>query len=77
VRKATKTTLLPDHGSLIFLTSEANDWYEHAVLDDKVPKGLRISINTKCIPPEDAAEGYVPRELRIDGGFSHEVPTIG
>ena len=73
MRKATKTTLLPDHGSLIFLTSEANDWYEHAVLDDKVPKGLRISINTKCIPPEDAAGGYVPRELRHDGGFAHAV----
>ena len=73
VRKATKTTLLPDHGSLIFLTSEANDWYEHAVLDDKVLKGLRISINTKCIPPEDAAAGYVPRELRHGNGFAHDV----
>jgi hypothetical protein len=73
VRKATKTTLLPEHGSLIFLTSEANDWYEHAVLDDKVSKGLRISINTKCIPPEDAAEGYIPRELRHGGGFGHVV----
>jgi 2OG-Fe(II) oxygenase superfamily/Domain of unknown function (DUF4326) len=65
VRKSTKTILLPKHGSLITLTSEANDWYEHAVLDDKEPKGLRISINTKCIPPEDAAEGHVPRELRL------------
>lgn len=73
VRKNTKTTLLPDHGSLIFLTSEANNWYEHAVLDDKVPKGLRISINTKCIPPEDAAAGYVPRELRHGSGFTHEI----
>jgi 2OG-Fe(II) oxygenase superfamily len=73
VRKATKTILLPDHGSLILLTSEANDWYEHAVLDDKVPKGLRISINTKCIPPEDAAAGYVPRELRHGSGFTHEI----
>lgn len=70
VRKASKILLQPGHGSLIFLTSEANDWYEHAVLDDKMPKGLRISINTKCIPPEDAAEGYVPRELRHGGGFS-------
>jgi alkylated DNA repair dioxygenase AlkB len=65
IRKSTKTILLPKHGSLIALTSEANDWYEHAVLDDKEPKGLRISINTKCIPPEDAADGYVPRELRL------------
>jgi hypothetical protein len=67
VSKQTKTVLLPKHGSLIALTSEANDWYEHAVLDDKEPKGLRISINTKCIPPEDAVEGYVPRELRRAG----------
>ena len=70
VRKGTKTVLLPEHGSLIALTSEANNWYEHAVLDDKEPKGLRVSINTKCIPPEDAAAGYVPRELRIAGGFA-------
>jgi len=72
VRKSTKTVLLPQHGSLIALTSEANNWYEHAVLDDKQPKGLRVSINTKCIPPEDAAVGYVPRELRIAGGFAQE-----
>ena len=70
MRKATKTTLLPEHGSLIFLTSEANNRYEHAVLGDKEPKGLRVSINTKCIPPEDAAAGYVPRELRSAGGFA-------
>jgi len=73
VRRSTKTVLLPGHGSLIALTSEANNWYEHAVLNDKEPKGLRISINTKCIPPEDAAEGYVPRELRVGGGFSAPV----
>ena len=72
MRKSTKTVLLPEHGSLIALTSEANDWYEHAVLDDKEPKGLRLSINTKCIPPEDAAAGYVPRELRIVGGSALE-----
>jgi hypothetical protein len=72
VRKSTRTVLLPAHGSLIALTSEANDWYEHAVLDDKEPKALRISINTKCIPAEDAAAGYVPRELRIAGGFSQD-----
>jgi hypothetical protein len=72
VRKSTKTILLPRHGSLIALTSEANNWYEHAVLDDKGSKGLRISVNTKCIPPEDAATGYVPRELRVTGGFSQE-----
>ncbi len=67
VRKNTKTVLVPSHGSLIYLTSEANDWYEHAVLNDKEPRGLRMSINTKCIPPEDAAAGYVPREYRHDG----------
>jgi hypothetical protein len=72
IRKSTKTILVPAHGSLIALTSEANNWYEHAVLDDKEFKALRISINTKCIPSEDAAAGYVPRELRIAGGFSQE-----
>jgi alkylated DNA repair dioxygenase AlkB len=76
VRKSTKTVLRPAHGSLIVLTSDANDWYEHAVLDDKEPKGLRMSINTKCIPPEDASEGYVPRELRHGGGFWHEDKKI-
>jgi hypothetical protein len=70
VRKSTKTIILPRHGSLIALSSEANNWYEHAILDDKEPKGLRISINTKCIPPEDAAAGYVPREFRVAGGFA-------
>lgn len=77
VRRSTKTTLLPKHGSLIALTSEANDSYEHSILDDKEPKGLRISINTKCIPPEDAAAGYVPRELRIAGGFSQDQALAG
>lgn len=72
VRKSPKTVLLPEHGSLIALSSEANDWYEHAVLNDKEPKGVRISINTKCIPPEDAAEGYVPRELRHRKDFSRD-----
>jgi hypothetical protein len=76
VRKSTKTILLPKHGSLIALTSEANDWYEHAILDDKEPRGLRISINTKCIPPEDAAAGYVPRELRIAGGFTQHQALV-
>jgi alkylated DNA repair dioxygenase AlkB len=72
VRKSTKIVLLPSHGSLIALSSEANNWFEHAILDDAEPKGLRISINTKCIPPEDATAGYVPRELRITGGFSQK-----
>ena len=74
IRRSTKTVLLPEHGSLIALSSEANDWYEHAVLNDKEPKGLRISINTKCIPAEDAAEGYVPRELRVGAGFLRRSP---
>jgi 2OG-Fe(II) oxygenase superfamily/Domain of unknown function (DUF4326) len=73
VRSSTKTILLPRHGSLIALTSEANDWYEHAVLDDKEPKALRISVNTKCIPPEDAALGYVPREMRFSVGSVAEL----
>jgi hypothetical protein len=54
VRKSTKTILLPTHGSLIALTSEANNSHEHAVLDDKESKKLRISVNTKCIAPDAA-----------------------
>jgi hypothetical protein len=50
--KSTWTLLQPAHGSLITLPSQYNDTHEHAVLNDKKPKGLRISINTKHIPPE-------------------------
>ena len=50
------TLIRPVHGSLIVIPSEYNDTHEHAILDDKEPKGLRISINTKCIPPEDIEE---------------------
>ena len=50
------TSMQPVHGSLIVIPSEYNDTHEHAVLDDKEPKGLRISINTKCIPLEDIEE---------------------
>ena len=50
------TLMQPVHGSLIVIPSEYNDTHEHAVLDDKEPKGLRISINTKCIPLEDIEE---------------------
>lgn len=53
--KSKWTMLELAHGSLIMLPSEYNDTHEHAVLDDKKPKGLRISINTKHIPPEDIA----------------------
>src|ERR1035438_2751904 len=76
IRRSTKVVLLPGHGSLIALTSDANDWYEHAVLNDKEPKGLRISINTKCIPTEDAAAGDVPGELRVGAGFSPEAAPL-
>ena len=56
--------LEPAHGSLITLPSEYNDTHEHAVLDDKESKGLRISINTKHIPPKDipAGNGDIPRD---------------
>jgi hypothetical protein len=58
--------LQPEHGSLITIPDSYNNSHEHAVLDDKGPKGLRISINTKHIPPEDIADGtgYIPGEHR-------------
>jgi hypothetical protein len=60
------TLLEPAHGSLITLPSEYNDTHEHAVLDDTGPKGIRISINTKHIRPEDiaAGNGDIPTEQR-------------
>jgi hypothetical protein len=50
------TLLKPAHGSLITLPSEYNDTHEHAVLDDREPKGVRISINTKHIGLEDIVD---------------------
>ena len=47
------TLLQPAHGSLITLPHEWNQTHEHAVLDNKEPRGLRISINTKHITQED------------------------
>ncbi|MFZ0736963.1 MAG: alpha-ketoglutarate-dependent dioxygenase AlkB [Candidatus Acidiferrales bacterium] len=50
------TAFQPEHGSIIVLNDEANETVEHAILQDKGPKGLRISINTKNIRPEDVNE---------------------
>lgn len=53
------TTLFPQHGSVIVLPDGYNRTHEHAILGkqdpggDKGSKGLRISINTKHIRPED------------------------
>jgi hypothetical protein len=41
---------------LITLPSEYNDTHEHAVLDEREPKGVRISINTKHIRLEDIVD---------------------
>jgi len=67
----------PVHGSLIEIPHEYNATHEHAVLDDKEPKSLRISFNTKHIPPEDIADGngYIPKELRQQSAAKVEGKT--
>jgi hypothetical protein len=62
------TTVQPKHGEVILLPDEYNLTHEHAILGkgdpggDKGRKGLRISLNTKNIRPEDAL--YVERQNR-------------
>lgn len=51
----------PAHGSLISIPSDFNFTHEHAVLDDKDPKGLRISINTKCWQTDESLEDFIAR----------------
>lgn len=53
--------LQPVHGSLIVLPNDCNWTHEHAVLDDKTPKGLRISFNTKCLPTDESLEEFIAR----------------
>lgn len=53
--------LQPAHGSLITLPSDCNWTHEHAVLDDKSPKGLRVSFNTKCLPTDESLEDFIAR----------------
>jgi len=69
--------LQPEHGSLITLPDSYNNTHEHAVLDDKGPKGFRVSINTKHISPEDiaAGNGYIPKEHR-HGGPTSETEVV-
>lgn len=61
-------SIQPEHGSVIVLPDSYNRTHEHAVLGkqdvggDRRPKGLRISVNTKNIRPEDLL--YVERENR-------------
>jgi len=50
--------LYPAHGSLYVLPSEFNTTHEHAILDQKYPASLRISINTKHIDAK-----YIEAEL--------------
>ncbi len=63
--------LQPEHGSLITIPDSYNNTHEHAVLDDKEPKGFRISINTKHISAEDiaAGNGSIPKEHRHGDPF--------
>ncbi len=70
--KSKWTLLQPEHGSLITLPDSYNNTHEHAVLDDKGPKGFRVSINTKHISAEDiaAGNGYIPKEHRHGGPTS-------
>ena len=37
------------HGSLIVLPASFNDTHKHAILKEKHPCGVRISVNTKCL----------------------------
>jgi hypothetical protein len=41
------------NGSVYVLPSSYNATHQHAILDDKRPRGLRISINCKSISPAD------------------------
>jgi hypothetical protein len=38
-----------EHGSLIVIPASFNDTHWHAILPDKHPCGIRISVNTKCL----------------------------
>ena len=38
-----------EHGSLIILPASFNDTHHHAILKEKQPCGVRISVNTKCL----------------------------
>ena len=50
-------TFTPKSGSLIILSTYANISHEHAVLDDKEPKGIRYAFNCKCV---DEVYGWKP-----------------
>ena len=67
--------LQPAHGSLIVLPNDCNWTHEHAVLDDKTPKGLRISFNTKCLPTDESLEDFIVR-MEQPTKISPTVPYI-
>ncbi|MGA8224326.1 MAG: DUF4326 domain-containing protein [Candidatus Acidiferrales bacterium] len=73
------TAFQPEHGSIIVLEAAANETVEHAILQDKGPKGLRISINTKNIRPEDvkAVEGAGVTRLVPDQSGSASDALLG
>lgn len=79
-RKGEKwTEFQPEHGSIIVLEAAANETVEHAVLQDKGPKELRISVNTKNIRPQDinAVEGAGTTRLIPDKSGSASDTLLG
>lgn len=50
--KSTWSHFRAAHGSLYVLPHEYNTTHDHAILDEKIPCGLRISINCKHLDPE-------------------------
>jgi len=58
------TAFQPEHGSIIVLEAAANETVEHAVLQDKSPKGLRISVNTKNVREEDTRKVQGAGQIR-------------
>ena len=50
-----------ESGSMIALSNADNHESYHAILDSKTVKGLRISINTKCLPTEETLDQFIKR----------------
>jgi len=51
------------HGSLIVLPASFNDTHKHAILKEKHPCGVRISVNTKCL--------IKPKVFNLKDGTGH------
>jgi hypothetical protein len=59
--KSKEIRLHPVHGSVILIPDEYNFTHEHAVLDHSVPRDLRISFNTKCLPTDETLKQFIKR----------------